>query len=80
MTMEELTASQEVEDYCLFYGYTVVWNRWEESLVFSRDGEDFRLKDGVEPSSVLDIVKDIHQGDPLADFLERVEYSEDEEL
>lgn len=80
MTMEELTSSQEVEDYCLFYGYTLVWNRWEESLVFSRDGEDFRLKDGVEPSSVLGIVKDIPQGDPLADFLERVEYSEDEEL
>lgn len=80
MTMEELTGNQEIEDYCLFYGYAVVWNRWEESLVFSRDGEDFRLKDGTEPELVLEKVKGIPQGDPLADFLEKVEYSEDEEL
>lgn len=75
-----MTGNQEIEDYCLFYGYAVVWNRWKESLVFSRDGEDFRLKDGTEPELVLEKVKGIPQGDPLADFLEKVEYSEDEEL
>lgn len=80
MTQQELMDSQELEEYSLFYGWELCYNRFIEAVVFSRDGEDYKLKDSAKPSEVLAAIREIPQGDPLLDFLERVEYPEDEVL
>jgi len=78
MTTEKLIESIELEDYCLLKGYSIVYNRWVEAVVLSRDGVDFKFKDEVSDEDVLEAVKDFPMDDPLADLLEEVEYSEDE--
>lgn len=78
MTMEELTSSREIEDYCLFYGYSIVWNRWTDSVVFSREGVDYQAKEGVSPDEIIEAVREIPQTDVLAEFLEAIEYPDDE--
>ena len=78
MTTDKLTDSQELEDYCLLKGYSIVYNRWVDAVVLSRDGIDYKFKDDVSDETVLDAVKDIPMDDPLADMLEEVEYPEDE--
>lgn len=78
MTTEKLTESIELEDYCLLKGYSIVYNRWVESVVLSRDGVDYKFKDDVSDENVLEAVKEIPMDDPLADMLEEVEYPEDE--
>lgn len=78
MTTEKLTESIELEDYCLLKGYSIVYNRWVDAVVLSRDGVDYNFKDDVSDENVLDTVKDFPMDDPLADLLEEVEYPEDE--
>jgi len=78
MTTEKLTESTELEDYCLLKGYSIVYNRWVDTVVLSRDGVDYKFKDDVSDENVFEAVKDIPMDDPLADMLEEVEYSEDE--
>lgn len=78
MTTEKLTESTELEDYCLLNGYSIVYNRWVETVVLSRDGMDYKFKDDVSDENVLEAVKDFPMDDPLADMLEEVEYPEDE--
>lgn len=78
MTTEKLTESTELEDYCLLKGYSIVYNRWIDAVVLSRDGIDYKFKDEVSDENVLEAVKEIHMDDPLADMLEEVEYPEDE--
>ena len=78
MTMEELTSSREIEDYCLFYGYSIVWNHWTDSVVFSREGVDYQAKEGVSPDEIIEAVREIPQTDVLAEFLEEIEYPDDE--
>lgn len=78
MTTEKLTESIELEDYCLLKGYSIVYNRWVETVVLSRDGMDYKFKDDVSDENVLEAVKEIPMDDPLADMLEEVEYPEDE--
>lgn len=78
MTTEKLTESIELEDYCLLKGYSIVYNRWVDAVVLSRDGIDFKFKDDVTDEKVFDAVRDIPMDDPLADMLEEVEYPEDE--
>lgn len=78
MTTEKLTESIELEDYCLLKGYSIVYNRWVDAVVLSRDGMDYKFKDEVSDDDVLEAVRDIPMGDPLADMLEEVEYPEDE--
>ena len=78
MTTEKLTESIELEDYCLLKGYSIVYNRWVDAVVLSRDGMDYKFKDDVSDENVLEAVKEIHMDDPLADMLEEVEYQEDE--
>ena len=78
MTTEKLTESIELEDYCLLKGYSIVYNRWVDAVVLSRDGLDYKFKDDVTDEKVLTAVKDIPIDDPLADMLEEVEYPEDE--
>jgi hypothetical protein len=78
MTTEKLTESIELEDYCLLKGYSIVYNRWVEAVVLSRDGMDYKFKDEVFDENVLEAVKEIPMDDPLADMLEEVEYPEDE--
>lgn len=78
MTTEKLTESTELEDYCLLNGYSIVYNRWVETVVLSRDGMDYKFKDDVSDENVLEAVKEIPMDDPLADMLEEVEYPEDE--
>ena len=78
MTTEKLTESTELEDYCLLKGYSIVYNRWVDSVVLSRDGIDYKFKDEVSDENVLETVKEIPMDDPLADMLEEVEYPEDE--
>ena len=78
MTTEKLTESTELEDYCLLKGYSIVYNRWVEAVVLSRDGIDYKFKDEVSDENVLEAVKDFPMDDPLSDFLEEVEYPEDE--
>ncbi len=78
MTTNKLTDSQELEDYCLLKGYSIVYNRWVDAVVLSRDGIDYKFKDDVSDEKVLDAVKDFPMDDPLADMLEEVEYPEDE--
>lgn len=78
MTTEKLTESIELEDYCLLKGYSIVYNRWVEAVVLSRDGVDYKFKDDVSDENVLETVNEIPMDDPLADMLEEVEYSEDE--
>lgn len=78
MTTEKLTESTELEDYCLLKGYSIVYNRWVDSVVLSRDGMDYKFKDEVSDENVLEAVKEIPMDDPLADMLEEVEYPEDE--
>lgn len=80
MTTEKLTESTELEDYCLLKGYSIVYNRWVDAVVLSRDGIDFKFKDDVSDGTVLEAVRDIPIDDPLADMLEEVEYPEDEIL
>jgi hypothetical protein len=78
MTTEKLTESIELEDYCLLKGYSIVYNRWVDAVVLSRDGMDYKFKDDVSDENVLEDVKEIPMDDPLADMLEEVEYPEDE--
>lgn len=78
MTTEKLTESIELEDYCLFKGYSIVYNRWVDAVVLSRDGMDYKFKDEVSDENVLEAVKEIPMDDPLADMLEEVEYPEEE--
>lgn len=78
MTTEKLTESIELEDYCLLKGYSIVYNRWVDSVVLSRDGMDYKFKDEVSDENVLEAVKEIPMDDPLADMLEEVESPEDE--
>ena len=78
MTTEKLTESTELEDYCLLNGYSIVYNRWVDAVVLSRDGMDYKFKDDVFDENVLEAVKEIPMDDPLADMLEEVEYPEDE--
>ena len=78
MTTEKLTESIELEDYCLLKGYSIVYNRWVDAVVLSRDGVDYKFKDEVSDENVLEAVRDIPMGDPLADMLEEVEYPEEE--
>ena len=78
MTNEKLTESIELEDYCLLKGYSIVYNRWVDAVVLSRDGIDYKFKDEVSDDNVLEAVKEIPMDDPLADLLEEVEYPEDE--
>ena len=78
MTTKKLTESIELEDYCLLKGYSIVYNRWVDSVVLSRDGMDYKFKDEVSDENVLEAVKEIPMDDPLADMLEEVEYQEDE--
>lgn len=78
MTTEKLTESIELEDYCLLKGYSIVYNRWVDAVVLSRDGKDYKFKDEVSDENVLEAVKEIPMDDPLADLLEEVEYQEDE--
>ena len=78
MTTEKLTESIELEDYCLLKGYSIVYNRWVDAVVLSRDGVDYKFKDDVSDENVLEAVKEIPMDDPLADLLEEVEYTEDE--
>ena len=78
MTTEKLTESTELEDYCLLKGYSIVYNRWVDAVVLSRDGMDYKFKDDVSDENVLETVKDFPMDDPLADLLEEVEYAEDE--
>ena len=78
MTTEKLTESIELEDYCLLKGYSIVYNRWVDSVVLSRDGMDYKFKDEVSDENVLEAVKEIPMDDSLADMLEEVEYPEDE--
>lgn len=78
MTTEKLTESIELEDYCLLKGYSIVYNRWVDAVVLSRDGMDYKFKDEVSDENVLEAVKEIPMDDPLADMLEEVEYHDDE--
>ena len=78
MTTEKLTESTELEDYCLLKGYSIVYNRWVDAVVLSRDGMDYKFKDEVSDENVLEAVKEIPMDDPLADMLEEVEYQDDE--
>ena len=78
MKTEKLTESIELEDYCLLKGYSIVYNRWVDAVVLSRDGIDYKFKDEVSDDNVLEAVKEIPMDDPLADLLEEVEYPEDE--
>lgn len=78
MTTEKLTESIELEDYCLLKGYSIVYNRWVDSVVLSRDGIDYKFKDEVSDENVLEAVNDFPMDDPLSDMLEEVEYPEDE--
>ena len=78
MTTEKLTESIELENYCLLKGYSIVYNRWVDSVVLSRDGIDYKFKDEVSDENVLEAVKDFPMDDPLSDMLEEVEYPEDE--
>jgi hypothetical protein len=78
MTTEKLTESIELEEYCLLKGYSIVYNRWVEAVVLSRDGVDYKFKDDVSDEKVFEAVKDFPMDDPLADLLEEVEYPEDE--
>ena len=78
MTTEKLTESTELEDYCLLKDYSIVYNRWVEAVVLSRDGIDYKFKDDVSDENVFEVVKDFPMDDPLADLLEEVEYPEDE--
>lgn len=78
MTTEKLTESIELEDYCLLKGYSIVYNRWVDAVVLSRDGMDYKFKDEISDEDVLDTVREIPIEDPLADMLEEVEYPEDE--
>lgn len=78
MTTEKLTESTELEDYCLLKDYSIVYNRWVEAVVLSRDGIDYKFKDDVSDEKVIEAVKDFPMDDPLADMLEEVEYPEDE--
>lgn len=78
MTTEKLTELAELEDYCLLKGYSIVYNRWVDAVVLSRDGMDYKFKDEVSDENVLEAVKEIPMDDPLADMLEEVEYPEDE--
>ena len=80
MTTEKLTESTELEDYCLLNGYSIVYNRWVDAVVLSRDGIDYKFKDDVSDEKVIEAVKDFPMDDPLADLLEEVEYPEDEIL
>lgn len=80
MTTEKLTESTVLEDYCLLKGYSIVYNRWVDAVVLSRDGMDYKFKDEVSDENVLEAVKEIPMDDPLADMLEEVEYPEDEIL
>ena len=78
MTTEKLLEAPEFEDYCLLKGYSIVYNRWVDAVVLSRDGMDYKFKDEVSDENVLEAVKEIPMDDPLADMLEEVEYPEDE--
>ena len=78
MTTEKLTSDETLEDYCLLKGYSIVYNRWVDAVVLSRDGIDYKFKDDVTDEKVFEAVRDIPMDDPLADMLEEVEYPEDE--
>ena len=78
MTTEKLTELAELEDYCLLKGYSIVYNRWVDAVVLSRDGIDYKFKDDVTDEKVFEAVRDIPMDDPLADMLEEVEYPDDE--
>lgn len=80
MTLQELMDSQEMEDYCLLHDYVMTWNRWEAAIVFSKDNEEYRLKEGVAPSDVLEAIMEPSAGDPLMVWLEVAEYPPEDEL
>ena len=78
MTTEKLLESPELEDYCLLNGYSIVYNRWTDAVVLSKDGRDYQFKEEYTDADILTVVEGFPEGDPLADLLEEVEYPEDE--
>ena len=78
MTTEKLTESIELEDYCLLKGYSIVYNRWVDAVVLSKDGRDYQFKEEYTDADILAAVEGFPEGDPLADYLAEVEYPEDE--
>ena len=78
MTTEKLLEAPELEDYCLLNGYSVVYNRWTDAVVLSKDGRDYQFKEEYTDADILAVVEGFAEGDPLADYLAEVEYPEDE--
>lgn len=80
MTTDELLKNSELEDYCLLNGYSIVYNRWTDSLVFSRDGNDYIVKEEFSDDDVLKAINGLPEGDTLYQFLEQYEPPADEIL
>lgn len=78
MTTEKLLEAPELEDYCLLNGYSVVYNRWTDAVVLSKDSRDYQFKEEYTDADILAVVEGFPEGDPLADYLAEVEYPEDE--
>lgn len=78
MTTEKLLEAPELEDYCLLNGYSIVYNRWTDAVVLSKDGRDYQFKEEYTDADILDVVEGFPESDPLADYLAEVEYPEDE--
>ena len=78
MTTEKLLEAPELEDYCLLNGYSIVYNRWADAYVFSRNGSDYKVKEGSNLDTLFDALRELPQTDVLAEYLEEIEYPDDE--
>lgn len=78
MTTEKLLETPELEDYCLLNDYSIVYNRWTDAVVLSKEGHDYQFKEEYSDADILAAVEGFPEGNPLADYLDKVEYPEDE--
>ncbi|MCQ2104604.1 MAG: hypothetical protein MJZ26_02325 [Fibrobacter sp.] len=79
MNFKDLAATVELTEYCMTHGYSIVWCRWLDSILFTRESDEAELtpKPRVSASKIFKAVAEARYDeslDPLMDYLEPVKH------
>lgn len=67
---KDMASDPVLTEYCMVHGYSITWNRWHDSILFTReDGTEFVPMASVTANVVYDTIKD-HTTDESTDPLE----------
>lgn len=77
MNYKDLAATVELTEYCMVHGYSIVWCRWLDNILFTRESDEVELtpKPCVSASKIFKAVAEARYDksfDPLSGFLEPV--------